>query len=84
MCNRCARWISFLFFLVSIATQADEPEISLSADFLTYLAEFSDEQGEILDPEMLMEIMARQQIASEQESTNVDIQSEVLAEEIKQ
>lgn len=83
MCDRYAHFISVLFFLVSITTQADELEASLSADFLSYLAEFSDEQGEILDPEMLMEIMSHQHIAAEQESINADIQSEVLTEEIK-
>lgn len=83
MCNRYARFVGVLFFLVSISTRADESEASLSADFLGYLTEFSDEQGEILDPEMLMEIMSHQHIAAEQESINADIQSEVLAEEIK-
>lgn len=68
--------------LLATAISADDQETSLSAEFLHYLAEFSDEQGEIQDPEILVEMMNHQQITTEQESLSANTSSGALAEEV--
>lgn len=69
--------------LVSFGVSADETEEALSADFLHYLTEFSDEQGDILDPEALAELMRVDQSAEHQESLKSSIASDMADDEVK-
>lgn len=63
--------------------KAEEPAIVLTAEFLQYLAEFGDEQGEILDPEMLSELMRNSQSEVAQKSLESTQENNGLAEELK-
>jgi hypothetical protein len=76
-------FVSSIILLIPVGVNADESEEPLSAEFLQYLAEFSDAQGEILDPELLADLMRTNQSLAEQ---NPDVDSsvhEAIAEEKK-
>jgi hypothetical protein len=74
---------SSIILLIPIGVNADESEEPLSAEFLQYLAEFSDEQGEILDPELLADLMPANQPLAEQKPAMVNTVPEAMVEEKK-
>lgn len=76
-------FVSSVILLIPIGVNADESEEPLSAEFLQYLAEFSDDQGEILDPELLAELMRANQSVAEQQPAIANSVPEAMAEEKK-
>ena len=75
--------VSSVILLIPIGVNADESEEPLSAEFLQYLAEFSDEQGEMLDPELLADLMRANQSAAEQQPAMANTVPETMVEEKK-
>lgn len=74
---------SSVILLIPVGVNADESDEPLSAEFLQYLAEFSDEQGEILDPELLADLMRANQSLAEQKPDMDSRVHEAIAEEKK-
>jgi hypothetical protein len=75
--------LSGVILLIPIGVNADKSEEPLSEEFLQYLAEFSDDHGEILDPEILTELMRSDQPIAEQPSSMANTVSDAMVEEKK-
>jgi hypothetical protein len=74
-----------LLVLVAMGSTAEEQEknIVLTAEFLQYLAEFSDGQGEVIDPELLSELIYNPQIDTAQKSLESSQEKPGAMEEVK-
>lgn len=83
MFNFLLWFASSVIFLVPISVNADESEEPLSAEFLQYLAEFSDDKGEILDPELLADLMHANQSIAEQKPAMDNTAPETMVGEKK-
>lgn len=78
-----SRWcVSSLLVLIAAGTGAEESEIELTAEFLNYLTEFGSEEGELLDPEVVSELMHQSQLDTAQQSPETDEKRPGLVEEV--
>ncbi|MGV8834510.1 hypothetical protein [Cellvibrio sp.] len=77
------RWIIGLLLILPFDAHATEENTPPSAELLQYLVEFSDAQGEMMEPEMLMTVSEITEAEMEKISANATSVDGVSANKLR-